>query len=141
MKLTLYRIYSGDQGTIGELVYNGVRICFINELPWRDNQKNISHIPEGVYQVNYLPRSGSGKYRDVYHITNVPGRNGVLMHAGNLAGDIYKLFKTHSWGCLLPGLRLGRLSSQRSVLASRAALRKLHTITKRKNFTLEVRNV
>ena len=141
MNLTLYRIYSGDQGTIGELVYNGVRICFINELPWRGNKQNISHIPDGVYQVDYLARSASGKYRNVYHIKNVPGRSGVLMHAGNFAGDILKRFKSHSWGCILPGLRLGRLNNQRCVLASRAALNKIHKITNRKNFILEVKNV
>lgn len=136
----LYRTVSDNQGTIGLLLHGVIKICFLNELPWRNNKTNISHIPEGVYQVKYLPRSASGKYRDVYHVQNVPGRSGVLIHAGNFAGDTRKGFKTHSWGCVLPGLRLGKLSGQRSVLASSAALRKLHTITNRKDFTLVVRN-
>jgi len=108
------------------------------ELPDRNNARNISRIPPGMYLVKYLKRSASGKYRDVYHVTKVPSRSGVLTHAGNVAGDKFKGFKTHSWGCLLPATRLGMLYGQLAGLASRGALHKIHAITNRQNFYLEI---
>lgn len=136
--LQLYRADSTDQGTAGVLRHQETEICYMMELPWRDNAHNVSCIPAGKYWVKYLPRSGSGKYKDVYHVTGVPNRSGILMHAGNYAGNRDKGFKTHSWGCLLPASRLGYLSGQLAGLASRAALRKLHKVTGRSDFYLEI---
>lgn len=120
------------------LVHQGQKVCYMLELPDRNNRPNLSRIPPGRYLVRYLPRSASGKYRDVYHVTEVPGRSGILGHPGNVAGDKTKGYRTHSWGCLLPAIRLGRLYGQLAGLASRAALRKLHAVTGRQDFYLEV---
>lgn len=138
MKLDLYRFHSDDEGTLGLLMAEGLEICVMGELPWRDNRQDVSCIPVGTYTVDYLPRSASGKYRDVYHVRNVPGRGGILIHPGNFTGDKARGYRTHSWGCLLPGSRLGRLQGQRAVLASRAALRRLHDITERNGLLLEI---
>lgn len=138
MKFDLYRYHCDDEGTLGVLLHAGRIVCQMGELPWRDNRANLSCIPVGEYQVNYLPRSGSGRYRDVYHVVGVEGRAGILIHPGNLTGDRTKGLKTHSWGCLLPGSRLGRLRGQRAVLASRSALADLHLVTSRNGFTLVV---
>jgi len=138
LDLTLYRSKSTEQGTLGWLWCKGDPVCFLMELPWRNNQSNLSCIPVGHYQVAYLHRSASGKYRDVYHVQGVPNRAGILIHPGNFAGDRQKGFKTDSWGCLLPATRYGVLGEQRAGLASRAALRKLHKLTHRKDFNLTI---
>jgi hypothetical protein len=136
--LTLRRLPADDQGTIGGLYHNGKRLCYVTELPWRDNRNNLSRIPAGRYQAHYMPRSGSGKYRDVYHLQNVPKRGGVLIHSGNYSGDTTLDYRSDTHGCLLPGKRLGMLQGQRAVVASRAALQAIHTITQRHNFELEI---
>lgn len=136
--LKLFRVLSDDAGTIGVLFYDGKFLCYVGELPWRDNHANISRIPTGTYKVAYLERSASGRYRDVYHVLGVPSRNGVLIHSGNWEGDTSKGYRTHTQGCLLPGSRLGKLSGQRATLASKAAVRKLHAAIGRQDFTLEV---
>lgn len=138
MKLRLYRLLSDDQGTIGALFSGSTFICYIGELPWRNNRSNLSRIPAGSYQVDHLERSGSGRYHDVYHVRNVPGRSGVLIHSGNWEGDSTLGLRTHTHGCLLPGSRLGQLSGQRAVLASKGALQKIHHAVTRQNFTLEI---
>ena len=138
LELTLCRGATTDQGTVGWLMMNYVPVCFVMELPWRDNQANVSCIPAGRYQVSYLPRSASGKYRDVYHVQDVPDRSGILIHPGNFAGDKQMGYQTDSWGCLLPATRLGVLGGQKAGLASRAALRKLHGLTHRKDFNLTI---
>ncbi|MCW8918896.1 MAG: DUF5675 family protein [Gammaproteobacteria bacterium] len=138
MVVRLIRAFSDDEGTAGVVVLPGGETIRMMELPWRDNARSISCIPPGRYQVNYLPRSASGKYRDVYHLQDVPDRTGILIHAGNWAGNKVAGYRTHSWGCLLPALKIGRLSGQRAGLASRAALRKLHAATGRQSFILEV---
>ena len=136
--LQLYRSYGTDEGTPGVLLYQGQAVCYMMELPDRNNARNLSRINPGLYLCKYLPRSASGKYKDVYHLQSVPKRSGVLAHSGNVAGDKLKGYKTHSWGCLLPALRLGKLYGQLAGLASRAALRKLHAVTGRQDFYLEI---
>lgn len=138
VSLQLYRFHQDDEGTIGILLANGEHLCLIGELPWRDNLPNVSRIPAGTYQVDYLERSASGRYQDVYHVRDVPGRSGVLFHSGNWTGDTVKGLRSNSHGCLITGSRLGRLQGQRAVLASRVALDKLRTLVGRNDFTLEI---
>lgn len=136
--LQLYRAGSSDQGTPGVLVYQHKKVCFMLELPDRNNHANISRIPPGHYLVKYLARSASGHFTDVYHITHVLNRTGILQHPGNFAGDKLKGFKADSWGCQLPALHMGILNGQMAGLASRAALRRIHQITQRQHFYLEI---
>ena len=141
MKLTLYRFRSDDEGTLGLLMAGGLHVCVIGELPWRDNRPNRSCIPLGAYRCEYLARSGSGKYRDVYHVTGVDSRSGVLIHKGNLSGDVERGYRSDVLGCLLPGSRVGRLMGQRAVLASAGALERIHSIVGRQSFDLEITGV
>lgn len=67
-----------DEDT-GELEF----ICKTLELPYRDNQRNISCIPEGHYDV--VPRQ-SAKYGNHLHVTDVEGRSLILIHYGNYVG-------------------------------------------------------
>lgn len=130
--LTLVRLFSDIDGTIG-MLYKGRRfLCYTMEPPWRNNRPNISCIPQGEYEVEYLARSSSGKYKDCYWIKGVRGRKGILFHKGNLVTD------TH--GCVLPGLTLGTLKGRLAVLKSRQAVALIHSVTNRKGFRLNVRD-
>ncbi len=72
----------------------GERICDCLELPWRDNAHDVSCIPVGTYQVEWLWSEVHG--RKLYHITNVPGRGNIEIHIGNSVLD--------TLGCVLLGL-------------------------------------
>ncbi|MCU7933746.1 MAG: hypothetical protein KZQ99_02560 [Candidatus Thiodiazotropha sp. (ex Dulcina madagascariensis)] len=142
-RLTLLRGGSSPQGTFGRLLLPDGSEIGTTELPWRDNARSTSCIPSGVYPVRYLAKSASGKYRDVYHVEGVTDRSGILIHAGNFAGDRDLDYRSHSWGCILPALRVGYLRAgkekfQRAGLASRSALRRLHEAVGRRDFDLEV---
>lgn len=109
---------SMDQGTLGHLVTQRGFQCYILELPNYDNVRSYSCIPLGDYVVRVRR---SPKYGLVFHLTDVEGRQYILMHSGNWAGDVHKGFKTHSKGCLLFGYRRGVMGGQRAVFNSRSA--------------------
>jgi len=79
MVLTLRRLTGGDQGTPGLVLRDGELVCRTMELPWRDNRPNISCIPPGRYTCHHLSRSASGRYHDVYHVTGIPHRAGIVV--------------------------------------------------------------
>lgn len=83
MNLFLNRRYYAE-GTNGTLTVGGetVPLCHTIELPWRDNQVNISCIPAGVYPVRerYSP-----KFKWHLHVQKVPGRRLILFHPANNA--------------------------------------------------------
>ena len=139
--LKLFRDETGDDGTLGTLVGNALSLSVI-ELPWRDNMRNRSCIPDGEYLV--LPHR-SPRFGRCLHITDVPHRSHVLFHSGNVAGDSELGFKTHSHGCILPGIRRGVLGingrRQRAVLSSKTALRHLLAWAENRPFQLEVVHV
>ncbi len=121
----LIRDETSDHGTVGVLSARGLPgPVHIMEPPWRDNRRNVSCIPTGTYMVvlHVSPRFGR-----CLLVTGVPNRSHILFHAGNVGGDTEKGLRTHTHGCLLPGLRRGRLLykgvSQRAVVASRTAFR------------------
>ena len=135
----LQRQHESDQGTLGLLSGAGLAPVFVMEPPWRDNARNRSCIPAGLYEV--VPHL-SPRHRRCLLVTQVPGRSHILFHAGNLGGDTDRGWKTHTQGCLLPGLRRGRLSvggrSQAAVLASRTAFRHLMDWARGRPFVLEI---
>jgi hypothetical protein len=91
MELELIRTYH-PKGINGEIFHNKVRICYSIELPWLNNQRRISCIPEGRYELikRYSLRFG-------WHllVNNVPKRDYILIHAYN---DALK----ESKGCIAP---------------------------------------
>lgn len=135
----LLRSPSSPDGTFGVVYGPAGLVCRMLELPNRQNQCNLSCILTGDYQVIYLARSASGKYKDVYCIVNVPGRSGILIHAGNFAGDRKLGRRADSHGCPLPATRFGMLAGQHAGLASRGALVALHRATGKEDFMLHIR--
>ena len=96
--MKLIRDDQNDIRTLGAMFDGEERIAETLELPWRDNQRGISCIPEGVYECK-LAFSPSRKY-DVYWLQNVPGRQDVQIHIGNFPKDIR--------GCILLGRERGK---------------------------------
>ena len=64
------------------------------ELPWKDNQRMISCIPEGEYMVFKMKPTAKRKY-EYFQVMDVPGRTAILWHPGNYTSQIL--------GCHLPG--------------------------------------
>lgn len=73
--------------------------CFTLELPDFNNKKNISQIPRGFYKVK---RRFSERFKNHFHILNVPGRELILIHTGN--------YYTQTEGCILVGDRLSDIN-------------------------------
>lgn len=96
MKALLKRHGYTDKQTLGVLtVYDEDNVyftCCTLELPWLQNQRQVSCIPKGIYKV--VPRT-SPKYKRHLHVTNVEGRTWILFHHGNYHFQIR--------GCVLVG--------------------------------------
>lgn len=90
--------------------------CVILELPWLDNAPQISCIPEMLYTVK---RRNSSKFKDHYHILDVPDRGGILQHPGNFTKDIR--------GCQIPGTQFTHLDKDGipDIINTRATLNKM----------------
>lgn len=131
----LVRFPGHDQGTLGMVLAPGGFRCHSMELPDRDNVQNVSRIPAGEYLCTWHK---SPKFGQCYWVRGVPGRSAILIHPGNLAGDVGKGYRTHSWGCLLLGKHRGNLNGQAAVLASRPAVRGFNEAMGQENFTLKV---
>ena len=105
MILTLIRKTPSSRfGTFGALFSeDGTGICVTLELPWQNNQHDVSCVPAGTYQclrvqsaeqLQATPENG-----DRFELQNVPNRNSVEIHAGNTIKD--------SKGCILVGTQYG----------------------------------
>ena len=111
MVFTLHRTYLKG-GTNGALFYKDTFLCFIIELPYLDNIKYKSCIPEGTYTLS--PRY-SKKFNNHLMVNGVKNRSLILLHPAN---DALKELK----GCLAP---VSYLTGIAKGLYSRAQLQKL----------------
>lgn len=127
--VTLVRDQVFTSSTRGILLAKDKRF-YTMERPWLNNQNDISCIPAGMYHVKYLERSYSGTYRNVFHIQNVPGRYGVLIHNGNIA--------TQSKGCILIGMGRAHFSGVPAVTSSRIAKNRFADLMCKSEFMLNV---
>lgn len=143
MTIELIRRESTDQGTFGT-VQIGDKIINSLELPDRDNQSNISCIPEGEYEV--ARRYSPAFKRWTYHVTKVPNRGYILIHPANFAGDEEKGWQTNLQGCIGLGMDRGYAfnkhhKKQRAIFRSRQAVREFEDFLNRETFTLKIRSV
>lgn len=113
--LQLIRYKCDDKQTLGKLfdLDDDSFVIHTLELDWDNNQKRTSCIPPGCYEVE--PRY-SEKYKDHFHIKDVPNRDFILFHSGN--------YHTHILGCILPGTGLSDINAdgRKDVTSSRAAM-------------------
>jgi len=92
--VSIHRIlHHYQKGTVGVLLINDLYCCLTLEPPWRQNERNRSCIPPGRYQL--IPHESS-RFGNVWLVDDVPGRTGILIHAGNRVED--------TDGCILPGI-------------------------------------
>ena len=111
INLLLIRDTFTEESIIGRLFINGELFCDTLENPWKNNQRNISCIPDGEDDVRLrLPRESAS--RDYIHllVKEVPNRDWILFHRGNTAKD--------TSGCIL----VGQGSKHNAVQNSRLAM-------------------
>lgn len=73
--------------TLGGIFYKDKRLVETMELPWLNNQHNISCIPPGTYICIMEPTSPGHKYPH-FRILDVLGRKGILMHKITYVKDL-----------------------------------------------------
>ena len=125
LEFTLKRAKSSKLSTMGELYIGTKFLCYTLEDVER---------PKKIYGATAIPK---GSYKGIVNVSarfkrmmplllNVPGFEGVRIHAGNTAND------TH--GCILVGLAKG----EDMVLQSRMAYQRLMEIIGTDEFTINI---
>tara|TARA_R110000765_G_scaffold90064_1_gene171608 strand:+ start:148 stop:552 length:405 start_codon:yes stop_codon:yes gene_type:complete len=102
--IDMVRIATGENGTFGVLLDEGMPFAVTLEPEWKDNQKNISCIPSGEYICN---DTNSVRFGYTFQIDQVPDRTHILFHCGNFTKD--------TKGCIL----IGEQFENDCILASR----------------------
>ena len=125
VRLGLYRGHF-PQGTIGALYLFDEFLSFTIELPWRQNQRNISAIPDGIYE---LKLRYSKKFKWHLLVVGVHQRDLILFHPAN---DALKELE----GCIAPVSSLVEVAKGYS---SRKALDKI--LERLRPYFLEEKNV
>lgn len=111
-RVKIHRFAFTPMGTFGHLTIEGHAFqAYTVELPWMDNQRRVSCIPEGIYPL-VKSRFNRGGY-DCYELLEVPDREEILIHRGNTEDDLL--------GCIAPGMALGFVDGKWAVTSSRAA--------------------
>jgi len=105
MRLLLDRYSHEEKQTIGKLYLLDINENVIDswdslELPWLENKRRISCIPEGSYKAkkHISPRFGQSLW-----LQDVPNRSEILIHRGNFYTDIL--------GCILIGKDLADINN------------------------------
>lgn len=111
MEVLLHRTYY-EEGTNSALFVNGRFLGFAIELPWLHNQRNVSCIPEGEYE---LKARFSERFKHHLQVMDVQKRSLILLHAANNA-------KRELRGCIAPVSQLSGIGTGK---ASRQLLQKL----------------
>ncbi|MBS3992539.1 MAG: hypothetical protein KGZ87_02365 [Bacteroidetes bacterium] len=93
MIVVLQRTYY-QNGTHGTIFVNGEEVCHTIELPWLNNKRQVSCIPEGSYM---LRKRYNQKFKWHLALEAVKGRSGILIHPANDA-------KKELLGCIAPVL-------------------------------------
>lgn len=106
--LNLKRTHRIADGTLGVLDFDGIPFCVTCERPWKNNEKDVSHIPIGEY---LCERQFSPSHNcDVYWLRNVPNRGDIEIHVGNTMVD--------SKGCILIGHGFAMIETKSSGILS-----------------------
>ena len=96
VNLVLIREIFTDKSIVGKLYLNEEYVCDTLENPYINNERNISCVPIGNYNVRLrTPRESAT--RDYLHliVQEVPDRSYILFHKGNKP--------EHTLGCILVG--------------------------------------
>ena len=94
--LTLRRVSNTVLGTFGVLLKEDrTPLCNTLELPWHDNERDVSCIPVGMYKIYKVGPTAQFNY-DHFRLKGVPvPRSDIVIHRGNTVQD--------TKGCILLG--------------------------------------
>ena len=128
--ITLTRNQDDGIQTLGELEFNGIKWNTL-ELSWKNNQRNISCIPKGTYDVEYTFSPKFMKY--TYEVKNVPGRSGIRIHVGNFFNQIQ--------GCILLGYGYKDVNNdgRLDIINSKISITDFERLLDKKPFTLVIK--
>ncbi len=123
-----------DVQTTGRLVViDGNEIIFkakTMELGWNNNERGVSCIPTGTYDVEmtHSPKYG----RMMYLVKDVPGRSGIRIHSANFASQLL--------GCISLGSDFMDINKDglKDVVNSRDTVKNFETIMKGQPFKLVI---
>ncbi len=126
-EVLLRRFADTPMGVFGRLIVDSFA-CYTVERPWVNNERNVSCIPAGRYQLalgtHYRGTDDPTDDYPAYEVIGVSGRSFIKLHRGNTMDDLA--------GCIAPGTELGWISPDPSrnrpgrwaVLDSSAAYRR-----------------
>ena len=123
-QVIIIRMISNDDGTFGHLIHGDFHVYTLE--PEAARKGNKGRIPAGIYPVVWEPE---GRFQG-YALKEVPGFENVEIHLGNTEVD--------TAGCILLGLRRGRLKEKEAVLASRQAINRFEQHMGWEDFELEI---
>lgn len=115
-KVTLVRIKSLPEVTLGDLFVDDKLVAKTLENPWKNNQNQISCIPLGEYK---CVKDDTGKFR-YWRLLDVPNRSLIEIHNGNYEKD--------TKGCILIGNKHTEIKYGWKVEKSLATLEKLKLV-------------
>lgn len=114
MLLRLHRLPSTPNAQLGILLVPNLRPIATLELPWKDNERNVSCVPCGTYELSLHVSSRFGR---CFAVNGVQNRDGILIHPGNTKKD--------TEGCILVGYKFGYILGEEAVLNSKEAMNQL----------------
>jgi hypothetical protein len=124
--IVLNRLHDFEGVTRGELIADTAHFYTL-ELFWKNNATCESCIPGGTYHIKKVSA-------EKWEVLNVPGREGIQIHAGNTAAD--------TTGCILIGKSRGILEGMPAVLQSKEAMEAFNEVMGDiKEALLEIRNL
>ena len=118
----------GRNPTLGTLLFGGRPFALTLERPWLGNRKGESCIPLGDYRCVRCSASpdydfkDSPGFGDTFQVFEVPLRDKILFHKGNITDD------TH--GCIIVGEEFGLLGDQEAVLSSKKGFNEFLSLLK-----------
>lgn len=121
LSLEIHRLpKENEKQTLGE--FNVIGYNFSGktmELPYLDNQRQISCIPTGVY---FVQKRWSPAHGNHFHVLDVPNRDMILIHGGNY----YFNYK----GCIGVGASFADLNKDglKDITDTKKTLAKLYSI-------------
>lgn len=158
-RVLITRTETGDDGTFGVLRADAGFECYSLELPWRDldgdgkSDAGNSCIPAGTYEATWeqspTRKNRDGSAQSTYKLVGVKGREGILIHSANWAGDKSKGYFRQLEGCISLGRSVQEIElppkiatkdrkKQKGVTSSVDAVSAFECHMERESFTLTI---
>lgn len=131
-----------DDGTFGRFILDDETEFCSGELPWKNNQHDISCIPTGTYLCKWME---SPKHGWCYHVTGVPNRSVIEIHVANFMGDTALGKFSELLGCISLGMSIRIMNKdgyppQTGVALSKHAIDLFEDNVNQEDFNLTIEN-